>query len=64
MILFLIAYALVDKGNRCVVTVETSAPSKQRHNRKIPDVCQTFTVPWCDPFTLYRSLGFITGWKA
>jgi hypothetical protein len=37
---FLIGYALVDTAERCVVTVEVSAPSKQRQNRRIPDVLQ------------------------
>lgn len=60
---FLIAYALVDK-ERCVVTVETSAPKKQRQNRKVPDVCKAMGVNYCNPFEFNRELGFRTQWKA
>lgn len=60
---FLTAYALSDKGKRCVVTVEISKPSKQRHKRKLPDVCNSFGQDWCDPFGFNRALGFSTQWK-
>ena len=60
---FLIAYGMVDAADRCVVTVEGSAPSKKRKNRKIPDVCNGFGLQWCNPFTVNRRLGFKTGWK-
>lgn len=60
---FLIAHALAEP-ERCVVTVETSSPKKQRQNRKIPDVCKTFTVNCCGPFDLNRALGFRTTWKS
>lgn len=59
---FLVAYAL-SSTNRCVVTVETSAPKKQRQNRKLPDVCNTFKQVWCNPFEFNRALGFRTQWK-
>lgn len=59
---FLIAYAMADKG-RCVVTTEVSSPSKKRQNRKIPDVCNCFSVPCCNPFQVNRALGFHTAWK-
>jgi Domain of unknown function (DUF4411) len=59
---FLVAYSLAAK-ERCVVTVETAAPSKQRQNRKVPDVCKTMGVKSCNPFEFYRSLGFRTQWK-
>jgi hypothetical protein len=59
---FLIAYALASK-DRCVVTVETSAPKKQRQNRKVPDVCRVMGVRPCTPFELNRELGFRTRWK-
>ena len=39
---FPIGYALADAGNFTVVTKEVSAPSKQRANRRVPDVCKTF----------------------
>jgi hypothetical protein len=61
---FLIAHAFADRGSRCVVTVETSQPSKQRQNRKIPDVCKAMGVRWCDPLTFGLDLGFSTNWKA
>lgn len=59
---FLIAYALASQ-DRCVVTVETSEPKKQRQNRKIPDVCKTMGVASCNPFEFTRALGFRTNWK-
>lgn len=59
---FLIAYALASQ-DRCVVTVETSEPKKQRQNRKIPDVCKTMGVVPCTPFEFTRALGFRTNWK-
>jgi hypothetical protein len=60
---FLVAYGLVDTINRCVVTTEVSKLSRIRQNRKLPDVCNTFGVKWCDTFSLTRQLGFKTGWK-
>lgn len=60
---FLIAYALVDKERRCVVTTEISSPSKQRANRKIPDVCSYFRVSCYDTVALLRELNFRTGWN-
>ena len=59
---FLIAYALAG-AERCVVTVEVSAPSKKRQNRRVPDVCNDFGVTCHNPFTVYRNLGFRTAWK-
>jgi Domain of unknown function (DUF4411) len=60
---FLIAYALAHPANRTVVTTEVSKPSAQRHNRKVPDVCQTVGAASCGPFALNKVLGFRTGWK-
>lgn len=59
---FLIAYGLADR-DRCVVTVETSAPKKQRQNRKVPDVCKEMGANYCNPFEFNRTLGFRTQWK-
>ncbi|RJP22455.1 MAG: DUF4411 family protein [Candidatus Omnitrophota bacterium] len=59
---FLIAYAM-KKNDRCVVTTEVSKPSKRRHNRRIPDVCQAMGVKCCGPFELNRALGFRTAWR-
>lgn len=60
---FLIAYGTAS-ADRCVVTTEVSAPSKKRQNRRIPDVCNDFGIPWCSPFKVNRELGFRTGWKS
>ena len=61
---FLIAYALASPADRCVITTEVSRPSKQRSNRKIPDVCNAFDVQCFGPFVLNRNLGFRTGWRS
>lgn len=61
---FLIAYALADAAERCVITTETSRPSAQRQNRKIPDVCRVFGIQCFGPFVLNRNLGFRTDWNA
>ncbi len=61
---FLIAYALAKPDERCVVTTEVSSPGKKRQNRKIPDVCDHFGLYCMNPFQVYRSLRFSTGWKA
>ena len=58
---FLIAHGLAT--GRCIVTVETSEPRKQRHNRKVPDVCDEFAVKWCEPHKFNRDLDFSTAWK-
>jgi Domain of unknown function (DUF4411) len=60
---FLIAYALVNIADRCVVTTEVSKPSAQRQNRKVPDVCTAVGVQCVGPFALNRALGFHTGWR-
>jgi hypothetical protein len=61
---FLIAYGLASPADRCVVTTEVSRPSARRQNRKIPDVCNSMGVTWCDTFAMTRALGFSTKWKA
>ena len=60
---FLIAYALVNTAERCVVTTEVSRPSAQRQNRKVPDVCASVGVKCLGPFALNKVLGFHTGWR-
>jgi hypothetical protein len=60
---FLIAYALADPENRCVVTTEASARRKVRQNRRIPDVCADLGVNCCDTFTMLRALRFTTRWR-
>jgi hypothetical protein len=59
---FLISYGLAD-SERCIVTTEISKPSKKRHNRHVPDVCETLKVKCCGPWDLNRELGFKTAWK-
>lgn len=63
---FFIAYAInTPTGNqRCIVTTESSKPSKNRANRHIPDVCGTFGIPCCNSFEFFKTLGFRTGWKS
>jgi hypothetical protein len=56
---FLVAYALAGR-DRVVVTKEVSAPSKQRANRKVPDVCTSLGVPWMRDFDFYKAAGFNT----
>jgi hypothetical protein len=60
---FLIAYAVVDVDKRTVVSFETSAPTKQRANRKVPDVCATFRVPCCTLYDLINALDFTLDWR-
>ncbi len=60
---FLIAYALADLGQRCVVSTEVSKPTATRANRKVPDVCDYFKVPCRNTFALIRELDFNTGWN-
>lgn len=60
---FLIAYALADVQNRCVVTTEQSRPSRIRANRHLPDVCNSLQVQCINTFDLIRILDFNTGWR-
>lgn len=60
---FLIAYALVDPPNRCVVTTETSRPKAKRQNRHVPDVCHQFGVRPINAFVFGRELDFRTDWR-
>lgn len=60
---FLISYGLANTENRSVVTFEVSAPSKERANRKIPDVCSQFGVGCGTLFELIDTLDFTTDWK-
>jgi hypothetical protein len=54
---FLVAAAL-SGHERVVVTREVPSPKKQRQNRRVPDVCGTFGVPWITDFELWRRLDF------
>ncbi|WP_091803073.1 DUF4411 family protein [Lysobacter sp. yr284] len=60
---FLVAYAMRDLRGRTVVTTEVSKPSKQRQNKKLPDVCTSFGVRWLDTFAFVRELNFSTSWR-
>lgn len=60
---FLIAYGYADPDGRIVVSFETSAPSKQRGNRKIPDVCNDLGVKCRTLFDVIEVLDFTTDWK-
>lgn len=55
---FLIAYATVNPREITVVSREVSAPSKQRHNRRVPDVCAVFGVRCITDFQFLRELSF------
>ena len=60
---FLIAYAMVDVQERCVVTNERSRPNRTRANRHIPDVCLDLGVRPYDTFRFIRELDFRTDWR-
>ena len=60
---FLVAYALVDIQERCVVTTEHSKPSRTRANRRLPDVSREFNVRCINTFALIRDLNFHTDWR-
>ena len=57
---FLVSYALNDIKNRCVVTLETSKPSRIGANRHIPDVCFELGITCLNVFELIESLDFYT----
>jgi hypothetical protein len=61
---FLLSYALKDIQNRCVVTTETSKPSRQGANRHVPDVCRDFGIPCINNFQMIKKLNFSTNWDA
>lgn len=60
---FLISYALRDIENRCIVTTETSKPSRVGANRHIPDVCKYFNIRCINNFQMIKELNFSTSWK-
>lgn len=60
---FLVAYALRAPQERCVLSNETSAPNRQRANRKVPDVCRELGTTSCNTVALLRALNFTTGWR-
>jgi hypothetical protein len=60
---FLIAHALRNVLERCVVTAEVSKPSRKGANRHIPDVCNSFGIRSCNLFFMLSQLNFSTSWK-
>lgn len=60
---FLVAYCLIDPSERCVVTTETSRPSRVQHNRHLPDVCASLGVRSIHTFQLLRVQNFSTSWR-
>jgi len=60
---FLIAYGYADVGGYFIVTFEISAPSKQRANRKIPDICKELGIDCGTLFDVIEALDFTTDWK-
>lgn len=61
---FLIAYALRDAGNHCIVTTEISKPTKTRANRHLPDAASRLGVETCNTFEFTRRLDFRTQWRS
>ena len=55
---FLIAYALKDPKNRCVVSFETSKTTQKRAKSKIPDVCKILGVRCVTIFEMLDELDF------
>ena len=60
---FLLSYAMTDVDDRTIVTTEVSKPRRQRANRHIPDVCDTFGLPCRNTFEFVRELNFSTNWQ-
>lgn len=58
------AYAMANRVERTVVTVEASKPKTQRANRRIPDVCNDLRINWCDSFQMLSVLNFTTSWRS
>jgi len=61
---FLVAYGFKDPVARIIVSVEVSAPSKKRANRRVPDVCKDNGISCCNTFAMLKALGFSTKWQA
>lgn len=60
---FLIAYALSNKENRCVVSGEFSKPSARGARRKVPDVCGEFGIQCIFKYDIIEKLDFTTSWE-
>lgn len=60
---FLIAYGLAEPDQRCIVTTESSKPSRTRAKRHVPDICRQFSIKTCNTFQFVHELNFKTNWK-
>lgn len=61
---FVIAHALADRPNRCVVSNENVKPKRQAHNRKMPDACAKLNIQCIPAAAFIRALNFSTNWKS
>ena len=61
---FIVAYALDFDSKVTIVTTEVSKPSRQRANRRLPDVCADFDVICINTFALVQALDFSTDWNS
>lgn len=60
---FIVAYALGFDSEATVVTTEVSKPSRQRANRRLPDVCADLDALCINTFALVQALDFSTDWQ-
>jgi hypothetical protein len=60
---FVLAHALADPQNRCVVSNEVSAPGKAPWNRRLPDAAKVLGVRCINTVQFVREAGFCTMWK-
>ncbi len=60
---FLLAYALVNTHERCVISNERSRPTLTGGNRRVPDACDQLKIIYDNMFGLIRALDFSTDWK-
>ena len=60
---FLVATALEDPANRCVVTEKVSKPKARGLNRKIPDICNDFQIKCINMVRFAKELNFRTAWQ-
>lgn len=60
---FLLAYALRDPDDHCIVTTEVSRPSKQRAARHLPDSAALLGISTCNTFQMIKRLNFSTNWR-
>lgn len=61
---FIVAHALADRAGRCVVSNENPKPTRQPHNRKIPDACAKLNIQCVSASSFIRVLKFSTKWSA